>query len=276
MEPGIYRDIDSRDYHAWPGVSNSRLKRFAEAPAKLAVPRPSTSTLKLGRLKHCAVLEPQNLPTYYAVMDTDRLDARTKAYIAFAAENPGREIIKRSEYDEALALSRAVRSHPAAAKILSPGFEAEVSFVWDDAASGLRCKGRADILHRSWGMLADIKTTEDAGPEAVAKTIATYKYHWQDTFYRTGLSAAGVDATAFVFIFVENKEPYLTACYEIDWTSRGFDDNGRAIDLVRTEAEIASYLASWRECEVSGQWPGHANGIVPIPLPAWTFKGISQ
>ena len=109
--------------------------------------------------------------------------------------------------DAALAMAAAVRSHQAAAELLRDG-QAEQSFWWDDADTGLRCKCRPDWLNGA--TVIDLKTTTDASPAGFAKSCATFRYHVQASHY-----LAGLPAERFIFIAVEKVYPYAVGVYQL-------------------------------------------------------------
>jgi len=120
-------------------------------------------------------------------------------------------------------------------------------------------KGRLDIVATdSHGAttIADIKTTEDASPEAFSKTIAQYGYAQQAAHYLDLLGA-----THFVFIAVEKTAPYAVGVYCLDPASvaMGRERNLRNLDLLES-------------CQSSGHWPAYSSEIETISLPAWASK----
>ena len=257
VDPGFYPSLPNESYQASAGVSVSRLKRFAEAPAKARVQRPETTALRLGSLIHTAVLEAGTLDQRYV---PTRLERRgTAAWEKLEALHPGKEVVKQDDYDTALRIRDAILSHSAVAReVLTPALEVEGSFYWTDAETGLLRRGRADGIHRPYRLLMDIKSTEDASPGAFAHTCRAYRYDWQDGWYRDGIAATlGWQPEGFFFIAVEKEEPWLCKVYEI---SPHQVDEGRQ--------EVAQMLRDYAECERSGVWPGYGDGVEVLDLPA--------
>ena len=256
MPSGYHRDIEAGDYHASEGVSVSRLRRFAKAPAKALAPGPKTRPLALGSLLHCAILEPDALPRRYVVTDLDR--AGTKAWEALERDNPGRTVIKRPEMDEALRIRDAVFRHPTAAELLAPGGrDIEGSFYWTDPELGIQRRGRADIIRHDMRVLVDLKSTESAHPRDFGHSARTYGYDWQDPYYRDGIEATlGWRAEAFVFIALEKEPPYLAGTYEL-----------LPEDVEAGAQAVRETLARYAACERSGIWPGYSASLEYLPLP---------
>lgn len=266
FEPGLYDDIPEDIYHASYGVSVSRLKLFKEAPAKVRVPRPDRPALRFGRLGHVANLQPHLLDRLYQPVDLPRFDPRSKEYKAALAAAGGRELVKRADYQAALALAEQVRAHPEAGWLLDPeAGTAECSFYWIDPVTGLKCRGRADRLRPdpldsgAW-FGVDLKCVEDASPEGFARTAANYGYHMQDAHYRNGLLQCGVRLTRFIFVAIEKEPPNLIGLYEMDQ---------RARELGRLEVMAA--LEGWARCEATGVWPGYSETVEPLDLPGWAY-----
>lgn len=264
--PGLYLDIPEEPYHASPGVSVSSLKRFSEAPAKVRVRRPDTKSLAFGSLAHTAVLQPHLLADRYHVVDLERISPREKATKDAMAAAGGRELVKRSDWDDALRLRDRVHAHPTLREMLSPvGLVVEASFYWPDPATGLLCRGRADGLRNDWQVVLDLKSTVDASPDGFARAVASYHYHWQQAHYQNGLSIAWRRPKAFFFIAIESEEPFLPAIYELD---------ARAVEL--GERQVAENLEAWAECERTGIWPGYPEQPQPLDLPGWAYARAGE
>jgi exodeoxyribonuclease VIII len=261
MTPGIHDGLAEDIYHASPGVSVSRLKRFAEAPAKALVQRPETKALALGSMLHTMLLEPEQFDRRYCVTTLTRISEREKATQAELTRAAGRELVKESDYEAAQAVRVTVLQHPVIRDILAPGYIIERSFGWHDDETGLLCRGRADIIRPDMRLVADIKTTTDASPRAFARAAADYKYHWQESFYRTGITAThNWEPEAFLFIAIEKEAPYLPGIYYMP---------PETVDPAR--AQLRAQLRRYAECEATGIWPGYADEPQPLHLPEWAL-----
>jgi hypothetical protein len=261
IEPGLYYDISHDDYLAMPGLSVSKLKTFSQAPAKARWgEHKETSALRLGTLWHCAVLESDQFEKRYA---PTRLERRgTSAWENETRAAMGRELVKQADYDEALYVRDAVLSHPVARALLMGANSVEQSFFWHDPVTGLLCRGRADLLRPDMRVIADVKTTEDASPREFARSIAKYKYHWQDSHYTDGITeAAGWRPEAFVFFAIEKIKPYLVGVYEL---------SARAKE--RGQIEVRREVNRYAECVRSDVWPGYSQSIETIDLPGWAYQ----
>ena len=119
--------ISNADYHADPAISASHLHAVAASPYHywsrfLNPDRPvvePTAAMRLGSLVHCAVLEPDELSSRYAVAPDRRTkDGRATAALLAAS---GIEAVSAADMELALAMAASVRSHQAAAELLRDG-----------------------------------------------------------------------------------------------------------------------------------------------------------
>lgn len=250
--------ISNAEYHADPAVSASHLHAIAASPyhywARYLNPQrpPSvpTAAMKLGSLVHCAVLEPDELATRYAVC----LPRNTKAGKEMAAEMEasGIEAVTATDMEQSLAMAASVRSHQAAATLLRDG-KAEQSFWWDDIPTGLRCKCRPDWYNGT--TIVDLKTTTNASSQGFAKSVAQWRYHVQQAHY-----LSGTFAERFVFIAVEKTYPYAVGVYELDEAA-----------MLHGASERRVNLQTIADCRAISEWPGYGNTIQPLSLPAWAL-----
>lgn len=259
MEPGIYDNLPAEEYHSGPGVSVSTLKRFSEAPAKCLVHRPETPALARGTLVHCAVLEPEMLESRFVATDVERRG--TKAWDAAEAAAAGRTLVKRVDWDEALAMRDAVQAHPVARELLSPGLLTEQSIYWRDERTGLLCRGRADVLRLDMRIIVDPKTTRDASSRGFGRAAGDLKYHLQAQWYLDGVEqAGGWRPETFIFIAIESEPPHLVACYEVE-----------PAHLDVAKRQLVELLDRYAACKARNIWPGYSDTLERLQLPGWAL-----
>jgi hypothetical protein len=131
-----------------------------------------------------------------------------------------------------------MRSERARAYLTERG-EAEVSLLWDDPDTGLRCKARIDFLNSG---INDLKSCFDA--TAFPKSIATYGYHRQAAHYQNGYMILTGEILPFRLIAVEKTQP---------WGVRAAPLHDEAIDVGRLE--VGSALRSIADAYESNEWP---------------------
>ncbi len=271
-DPGLYADVPMSEYHTWPGASQSRLKTLRDkSPLHLRYemdhPSESTPTQALGEAVHVAVLQPDLFALDY--VRAPEGDRRTKAvksaWADLASDCPDSTILKPDDYDLCAVLRDTIAAHPKASRLLEG--DAERSAVWDDA-TGVRCRGRFDLISDRAPVIVDLKTTRDASPDAFGRAIYTYGYYIQGAHYRRGGQALGLEIEHFVIIAIEKVPPYALAVYDITG------------DALRAgEEELDVLLARYAECEQSGVWPGYGGvtgNVAPISLPPWAWRQIDE
>ena len=252
--------ISNEEYHADPAISASQLKEIGRSPFHYwkryvdpdRSPSTRTAAMALGSLVHCAVLEPNELLQRYAVGP----DRRTKEGKATAEKMlaDGIEPVSASDFEQALSMAAAVRSHPTAGLLLANG-QAEQSFWWDDIATGLRCKCRPDWFDGE--LIVDLKTCVDASPAGFGKAVAAFHYQLQAAHY-----LAGTLAKRFIFVAVEKVYPFAVGVYELD-----------AEALIHGSIARHNALQRIQDCRAIGEWGhGYTDGIQTLQLPGWALK----
>jgi len=257
-------NLPNAEYHAHPAISKSGLDRINQSPAHyrswLTEPRKETPALALGSAAHAYILERDSFFDRYAV-SPDGIDRRTKdgkaAWAEFETQSAGKTVIKIEDLQQITAMAGRVWWHQSARELLSEG-RAEVSVfgnLW-----GVDVKCRPDWL-REDGIVVDLKTTDDASPDAFPSSVAKWRYHVQAALYQDILALLGIKIKAFVFIAVEKNPPYAVGVYELDAASI---EVGR--ELYQTN------LATYKTCIETGQWPAYSPAIETIQLPRWAFQ----
>ena len=278
-EPGVYYDVPFEEYCEWPYVNNSSLTPLDRSPAHykhaLDNPRESTKAQQAGSWVHRGVLEPLEIVKRCVVMPDLTKDILTKAGTpaktpkntdayrqrveAFEAMHVGQEVVPQSTLDEIVGVAEKLRKNGDVTK-LAAGARFEVSFVWDDPHTKLRCKGRADMWNPDRNILVDLKTSRDAAD--FPKAIADYAYHRQLAFYQQGLWLASdnhaVPPVPWI-IAVEINPPYENRCARMSERS-----------LVLGRLQFRNALDELERCRSSGVWPGYRNPHY-WDLPNWYY-----
>ena len=269
--PGIFYGVSFGEYFSWPYASNSRLTRLMRSPAHMRVgieaAREPTAALTLGSAIHTAVLEPDLFHKLYCV--APECDKRTTAgrdvWTRFREATKGMSPLKPEEASTCTSVLAASRAHPMANLLLTLPGRNELSLVWDDEATGQRCKARIDRLCGDAGLVVDLKTTEDASKVSFTRSIFSYGYYRQGAFYLDGLKANGINIKDFSIIALEKSAPFGVAVYRLR------DD---ALDAGRFQ--LGRLLARYAECEQEQRWPAYSKDIQDIGLPPWAYSHIEQ
>ena len=135
-------------------------------------------------------------------------------------------------------------------RVWTVGGDVELSIFTE---SGVPMKARLDCLQG--GVIYDIKTTQDARPDAFMRTVANYKYHLQAAHYMRM-----AEVSKFCFIAVETEPPHGVGLYWLDdaWIMEGERLRDRAIQI-------------YMDCTVTGEWPGYEIGSKTLSMPAWAI-----
>lgn len=266
---GLHPEVPERVYHArvLGMASKSALDLLRHSAAHYRawvageIERKSTKSLHLGKAAHCAVLEPERFARQY-VIAPDFGDCRTRANRLerdrWRAEHPGAIILRNEEGIATMGMIRSLAAHPSVTALLE-GAQTEVTARWEEGE--VPCKARADIDNRELELLADVKSTDDARPEAFSRSVWNYGYHRQDDWYRRGWRALGAAVEGLVFIVVEKSPPYAVALYELDDAAR-----------LRGRQENDSLLARLAYHVERDEWPGFSQSIEPLSLPRWAER----
>ena len=252
------------EYLALDAANWSNLKQYAKSPAHYQAyiqnPPEQTPAMLLGRAVHSLLLEPDLFAEQYATApDVDR---RTKAgreeWAAFEAEYRDKDILTQAQHDLAHGMARSVFESDKARMLLSLCSERELTLTWDDPVTGITCKSRLDAVDLVNGLALDIKTTEDASPQAFSRTCYNYQYYGQAAFYLEALRQNGFMINRFIFLAIEKKPPYGCSLY---LCSDELLAAGRVL--------FQGCLNKHAECLESNAWPGYPETIHTLDLPAW-------
>ena len=268
MSATFIEGMDFTEYTLQDAVNNSALNAFSKSPAHYKRyldrlgDRPDTAAFQLGRGVHCLALEPESFNDRYVKSPDCRRG--TNEWKGFSKLHPSKEIIKPAEYEEVFAMGSAIRTHPEAAMLLDGGLS-EVTIVWDDKATGMKCKARLDRWNQKRGTIVDIKTCQDASPSAFAKAIEERKYRRQGAWYETGALEVGLPAKEFCFICVEKEPPYYVAVYRL---------SREVIELSKLEnAELLSRIKAHHQ---ANYWPGYTEGSPVIGIPDYAMRKLEE
>jgi exodeoxyribonuclease VIII len=269
LPPGAHADVPESTYHTRElGVaSKSALDLVHRSPKHYkawidgAEEDDDKEALRLGSAFHMSTLEPEKFIKRY-VAQPDFGDCRKtenkKARNEWRAAHAGLEWVDGVMLEKVRAMTEAVKAHPMASKLLFDEGPSELTIRWEDAATGVQCKARADKLARGGRTAIDLKSCRNADFDAFRRSVATYGYHRQAAFYSDGFRAIEKPVDHFLFVAVESAEPYGVAVFSLTPES-----------IAMGLASIRDDLETLASCLKTGEWPGYPMRIQTIDVPKW-------
>lgn len=265
--PGAYVGIGYAEYASWEACRSSVLKAAENSSAHMrrasVEPKADTPALALGRAVHSAILEPHLFMKDY--MKGLTVDKRTRsgreAWAQCLSDNPNKEILSPTEWDRCCEMRDSVWDRPWAPELLGSAGVCELSVVWDDPDSKMRCKTRLDRVAAEYHnqiTIAELKTTRDGSITGFPRSVSNFNYHAQAAMQIAGLGMHEDNACDFVWIAVENFPPYEVALYQPSPEM-----------LAQGRRRFLSWVSQWGRCLRTGEWPGYPPYSQRIELPAW-------
>ena len=234
-------------YSGLPGINWSVLKHMDTSAMLYDYVRrhgsPDTAARLFGRAVHKLTLEDEEaFDADWILTDIERRG--TNEWKDLVKANPGKEIIKQTEFDHWMPAVDKVLGHPEALALLEDTHREQI-LQWVDGITGQDCKGRADALGATG--LIDLKT---CGPlRKFEREIERMRYDAQLAYYHDGiLAASGMDLHPWI-IAVEGKAPHDVAVFDME---HGLATGRRHI------GELLELVKGWRE---RNEWPGRCPGI---------------
>lgn len=256
--PGIYRDLPIDRYHSdiaiGPSISSSGLRVIdGQSPAHYWIHSPynperieqeSNAAFDFGKAAHTLLMgegkfKESFMLKAYPDFRTNEAKAWRNAQIA-----AGKVIISEDDLANISGIAKSMERCPEIKAGLFDGL-VEHSIFWQDPKTGVWLKSRPDVIPSSDGVLVDLKTTTDASPRKVDKSILDYGYPSQGALAAWGMrAAAGIKIEHFVLVFVEKTPPWAVSIVEVD--ARWMDIGGK---------QIRRAIRIFAECMKTGDWP---------------------
>jgi hypothetical protein len=227
----------------------------------------------IGRAAHRAVLGKGG--DYVAIPD-DMLAANgaasTKEARAFIEDCRSRGLtpLKAAEVDQIETMAASVQQR---LRQMGIRFDAERSELAALAQiDGVWCRAMVDQAPADPRLpLYDLKSCEDASPEAVTASVARYGYDLQAAHYLDVWRAATGEKRRFRFVFVEKSPPYEVAVVELH------DKPGDEADWFdHARSACADARRIWGECLRSNTWPGYPARVAVIGAPGWHLSRMEN
>lgn len=230
MKPGRYPSLSNEDYHGHKGsYSRSALMEFKKSPYHYwckyldpgAPKQEMSQAMKFGAAFHMYILEYDLFLQTYAIEPETVLlkDVGRELYELFKTlknqiKECGKLTISDDEWATMKMMHNAIHKNDEALQLIY-GATYEQSLFWEDPESGLLLKARPDIMHSN--MIVDLKTCNDASPEAYQRAMVTGGYHVQGAMIREGWKVlTGEVINTVINICIEKTYPYAIGIYIID------------------------------------------------------------
>lgn len=275
MKTGVYV-IDAEQYHRdeIPGVdvpclSASIAKVLHEKSPRHAYARhpklggrfyPSSEAMDEGTALHSMLLG-AGREVFPVQFDDYRTKAAKEQRDAARAE---RKIpLRAKDFDRLVRVARELRDGFRDASISLEG-DVEQTMLWVEQADDgtpVQCKGMLDLVDWTTGRILDLKKTENAHPDAIARHVDDYGYAIQEAAYRSGFGEVRPQQRGreqFAFAFYE-LDPAVVVEVQLDGSYRHIG-----------ESRWRRAVNTWARCLKTGKWPGYA--AQPIAPPAWVAR----
>jgi hypothetical protein len=231
-----------------PPVRFSNLKLMALSPAHyLEAAQKDTYSMERGKALHSLVLGGKPVLAYPGKV------RRGKEYDAFVAANTNAQVLTKSDYAKAEGMAAAVRASRPAMRVLAGRHEVELDWKF----MGRECQSHIDVIGGGGEWVTELKSAVSSNPDRFAWQAKKFGYNAQLAFYWEAVlqSGLGVPRDAFV-VAVESAPPYVVTVMRL---------TGQALDLGRRSFRL--WMERLLGCEAANEWPGYAEGIVPLDIP---------
>lgn len=272
--------MTAEDYHRdYSRDSNSSLKLFRESVERYAAirvhgsmePDLPTPAMELGTQLHTLVLEGvEALQDQYAIggpvnpKTGKPYGDDTKAFAEWFQDQGKARGMSADRFKFLAAMRDGVMRNAFARQVIEAPGSVEYRIDWDDAATGLPLKLRADKVTNR-GLIGDLKTTDDITPDAFGRSVFNFEYHCQAALYLAGAQTQGIGGP-FVFVVVSKTPPHECATYVLDPVSLHIGE--QVNDKTLAELLIRRQSGDW-----SGRW---SQDLYTVSLPAWAVKQFKE
>ena len=279
-KPGIYEMPDA-EYFAAEGANSSGLKYILRSPAyyKERIDNPKEPSWQMidGTAIHCSSLQPEEYDKRYVVLPdnaplkpTERMIAdpnpkpeiasRVQFWNVFEKSAEGKTIVTQEKDQLYRRIGDLVQNHSELASILDNG-KAEQAVFGVDPVTKKMCKCKPDFLAEVGGykIMLELKTTDDARPDAFIRTAYNFGYYTSAAFYCDVMGWAGLDKPDVYFIVaVERDAPHGLKIYEVSEEALEYGER-----QYRKALNLYSYCTDMQE------WPNYDTDIELLTLPGW-------
>lgn len=290
-EPGIYRDVPMSRYHCEdgveicnaPSISSSGIRTIETASLLHYYdsshlnpdrePPESKPHFSLGKAVHHLAAGEKDFAKHFVVRPAQFDSWRTKDSKAWRAaqEEEGKSVLVPDDIEVIRGVARSLENHPTImAGILEGLIEHSIfwrrSFIVEGERVVVWCKARPDVLTINANIVVDLKTTANADPHAVRRTIGEFLYNVQLGMVHDGiLATTGRVLTDHILPFVETKRPYAINIKPLSPLS---------IEYGRRQLERG--LGKFARAVHTNAWDGYEDDEVEAGLPIYLSQRLHE
>lgn len=263
--PIVAKNLPIEDYHSpdCEHVSSTFLRTLqSKSPAhamaeKQMEKKRKKKCFEIGTLIHTLILEPHTFESRYGIFDGD---FRTKEAKELRAdfESRGITVIKTPDYENALGVVEAMKNFHFYDLIFGSG-EPEVSLFAE--LNGVNLKARPDWLQESTGRLFDLKTTDNAHPDAFTKSVGNYGYHLQACLaMRLYKACYGTPCEDYLWVVIEKEPPYAITLNKMNADMR-----------LNGEQKLNLAIEKYQKCLETGIFEAYSPSVNVLELSPWNL-----
>jgi hypothetical protein len=251
--PGVYRQPFPEYLADDSAVGRSEIAAFIyksplHARSRLARSSSTTKgTMKVGSAFHCKVLEPRRYKAEYRVSDHQHNSNALKDFCASESVT-AQTVLTTKQAETVASMYESLEANEHAFYLCTRAIP-EATIYAHHHETGLWLKARPDALHPD--RIVDLKTTapDHFRPLTFRDHARRYGHLTQIAFYALCARLVGFDIRCGHIVAVENDLPFDVCAYRIS--------------RIQLEAEIErveNALRGYKECLLTGVWPGVARG----------------
>ena len=253
LDPGWHYDVPMETYLADEALSSSGLQDFKRSAHyyrfRQNSERVASKAMTNGTAFHTAVLEPDEFARLYVIAgqcvarkksgerctNPGTRIYRDKAFCGvrghhpkpdFIEEEGGPEIVEKADRD-AMGIARDnLHKHKHIMQYFKGVGASEVTGIWVDEPSGVRCKIRLDRELERVSHHVDLKYTASADVRAFKRQTWSMGWMHRSAFYRRGMKALGREATASIIIASESEPAHDCNLFILDEAQIGVIGQG--------------------------------------------------
>ena len=240
---------------------------------------------RFGRAVHMSILEPKLFESMYVVepvfegltkdgkMSTRSGEAQEKKKAWYQELPEGALVITEAEMDMLTMMIQQLVNHPQANELLKNG-KPEVTLLWTDPITKIRCRARPDYISRDPNgniYVMDVKSTKARTKDEFKREIERLNYNMQLAFYSDGIKETfKQEPEAAAFIALSKVFPHHCFVY---WQGEHMNYTGRNLYRHGLKALRRSIITNdWPTPQVQAEMIDHTNEqYMPIlPQYPWT------